>query len=181
MIPEYKRFQGAVLAEIIDQYPGAVRIEEWPVKGRMSSYVLNDSVGLHVKHCGSRMRPWMFTFSKANFDELERLNARCSAVFVVLVCWLDGMVCLSHDEFQSITPNDAERAWVRAERRKREWYMVSGPIQTLPARKGTGVEPMLATLGVVNSRPQTIEQPHTAFASLKLYWKRLREGTYGLK
>ena len=179
MIPEYKRFQGAVLAEIIDQTAGPVSIEEWPEKGRLSSYVLNERVGLHVKHCGARMRPWLFTFTKSNFDELARLKSRCDLVFVVLVCWLDGMVCLTHDEFLSVTPQEAERAWIRAERRKREWYTVSGPMQSLPSRKPNGVECLLEVLGAITPQQRKFEQPRTSFFSLKRYLKKWSEGIFG--
>ena len=103
MIPEYKRFHGAVFAQIIDSSHGAVSIEEWPKKGRLTSYVLNGCVGLHIKHSGARMMPWQFTFTKANFDDIEVLRGRCEKVFVVLVCWIDGMICLTDAEFVSMT------------------------------------------------------------------------------
>lgn len=179
MIPEYKRFQGAVLAEIVDQNVGPVSVEEWPSKGRLSSYVLNDCIGLHVKHCGSRMRPWLFTFTKANFDELILLKSRCDTVFVVLVCWLDGMVCLTHEEFSSMTPEEADRAWIRAERRKREWYAVSGPIQPLPGRKPNGVECLIEALGATTPQQHRFGQPHTSFFALKHYLKKWSEGIFG--
>lgn len=153
MIPEYKRYQGAVLAEIVDNYSGAVSIEEWPENGRLSCYILNRTIGLHIKHSGARMRPWQFTFTQANFDSIEKLGVKCQDVFIVLVCWLDGMVCLTKDEFKSMVLDESDRAWVRVERRRGEWYTVSGPRLELDGRKPNGIDRLVARLA------QPIEQP----------------------
>jgi hypothetical protein len=170
MIPEYKLYHGAVFAELIDEFPGAVTIEEWPEKGRISSYVLNGRIGLHVKHSSSRMRPWMFTVTPANFEDIEQLRQRCDQVFVVLICWLDGMVCISDAEFQSIVSQLPGRSWLRAERKKRELYTVSGAQGELPSRRANGIAPILQSLGhTVSPRPEarTPELPRSSFSWIK--------------
>ena len=147
MIAEYKRYHGTVFAELIDEFPGAITIEEWPEKGRISSYVLNGRIGLHVKHSGSRMRPWLFTVTPANFQDIEQLRRRCEEVFIVLVCWLDGMVCINDAEFQAIVSHEPGRSWLRAERRKGKLYTVSGGTMELRGKRANGITPILHALG----------------------------------
>jgi hypothetical protein len=179
MIPEYKRYHGTVFAEMIDEFPGAATFEEWPEKGRLSSYVINNSVGLHVKHSSKRLRPWLFTFTSANLETIGQLRDRCETVFIVLVCWLDGMVCISDYEFQELLDIDNHRTWLRAERKRRELYVVSGPIKELGSRKANGVGPVLEALGRAMPSTRTAEQPHTSSASLMHYLRRLLGGTGG--
>lgn len=167
MIPEYKRYHGAVFAEIVDAFPGPVSIEEWPEKGRISSYVLNDRIGLHIKHSGSRMRPWMFTVTTANFEDIEKLRERCDHVFIVLVCWIDGIVCIDDFEFQEIVSLDNGRSWLRAERRKGELYTVSGSRSELAGKRANGVAPILEVLGVAASMPSSTEPPRNSSSWLK--------------
>lgn len=179
MIPEYKRYHGAVFAEIIDECPGPVTFEEWPQKGRLSSYVVNNFIGLHVKHSSKRLRPWLFTFTAGNLADISQLRDRCEKVFVVLVCWLDGMVCVSDREFEELLDIENNRTWLRAERRRRELYAVSGPMKELGSRKANGVAPLLDALGSTMQPARTVEQPHTSSASLMHYLRRLLEGSAG--
>lgn len=179
MIPEYKRFQGAVLAEIVDSHPGAVSIQEWPEKGRLSCYILNGTVGLHIKHSGARMRPWQFTFTEANFASIEILGSKCQEVFVVLVCWLDGMVCLTRAEFKSMVAEEAGRAWVRVERRRGEWYTVSGPRLELDGRKPNGIDCLIDRLGQPNEQPRRFALPRISSVFRVPYLRRLWGGNAG--
>lgn len=182
MIPEYKLYHGAVFAELIDEFPGAVTVEEWPEKGRISSYVLNGCVGLHVKHSSSRMRPWMFTVTPANFEDIDRLRQRCDQVFVVLICWLDGMVCISDAEFQSLVSQQPGRSWVRAERKKRELYSVSGALGELPTKRANGVVPILQSLGHTTSpkvEARKLESPHSSSSWLRRLLARWSAGIGG--
>jgi hypothetical protein len=148
MIPEYKRYHGAVFTELIDEFPGAVTIEEWPEKGRISSYVINGHIGIHIKHSGSRLPPWQFTVTPSNFQDIEQLRSRCDQVFVVLVCWLDGMVCINDTEFQTIVSRESSRSWLRAERKKGEHYTVSGAQMELPGKRSNGIATIIQALRV---------------------------------
>jgi hypothetical protein len=153
MIPDYKLYQGAVLAELIDDAKRAVNVRELVEEGRLHSYVLNERVGLHIKHSAGRLPPWLFTFTPANGVALAELRRTVSQVFVVLVCWLDGMVCLSLDELGQIVTNEQQpQGWVRAERRRNEWYAVSGSRGLLPYKKPHGLAPLVAALDVPERR-----------------------------
>lgn len=176
MIPEYKRYHGAVFAELIDEFPGAITIEEWPEKGRLSCYVLNGRIGLHVKHSGSRMRPWLFTVTPSNFQDIDQLRTRCSQVFVVLVCWLDGMVCIDDAEFRMIVSQDPGRSWLRAERKKGQHYSISGGQMELRGKRSGGVAPIVHALGEAQastSAQYTCGSPRTPSAWIKRLLGRL--------
>jgi hypothetical protein len=150
MIPDYKLYHGAVLAELIDRAKQTVSIQELIEEGRLSSYVINSKVGVYVKHSAARMPPWQFTFSKANALALVQLRARAPRVFVVLVCWLDGMVCLSLEELALVLDTGkSQQAWIRAERRKSEWYSVSGAASGLPYKKPQGLAQLIEALNAV--------------------------------
>lgn len=177
MIPEYKRYHGAVFAELIDEFPGPVTIEEWPEKGRISSYVLNGTIGLHIKHSGSRLRPWMFSVTPSNFQDIEQLRSRCDHLYVVLVCWLDGMVCIDDAEFQAIVSQDPGRSWLRAERKKGELYTVSGARMELAGKRSNGVAPILQALGHAMPAEHTPEPPRSSSSWLRRLLRRLWGGT----
>lgn len=144
MISDYKLYHGAVLAELIDDVTSALSIQELREEGRLGAYVIDNRVGLYIKHSAARMPPWQFTFSKPNVLELMNLRQEASSVFVVFVCWLDGMVCLSLNELSLILGvGISEQAWVRVARRKNEWYSVSGAAAELPYKKPQGLAPLV--------------------------------------
>lgn len=147
MIPDYKLYHGAVLAEIIDRHTRAVTIGELVEEGRLSSYILNGKVGLQIKHSTQRLHPWQFTFTKSNMRELLDLQQNYEAVFIALVCHTDGMVCLTLDELTEVlVAGESEQAWVRVDRRKGEWYSVSGGGGDLPSKKPKGVDLIVSFL-----------------------------------
>lgn len=182
MIPEYKRYHGAVFAELVDEIPGAVTIEEWPERGRIASYVVNDRLGVVIKHSSSRMRPWIFTMTPSNFEDIARLRERCQNVFVVLICWHDGMVCIDDAELQTMISEDPSRSWLRAERKKGELYSVYGARAELPYKRSNGIAPILQALDVdvpVTSEVRIPELPRSSFAWLRHLLGRLSGGSAG--
>lgn len=147
MIPEYKFFHGAVLAEIVHILDRPVSIDELFEEGRLSSYVLDGRVGLYVKHSAVRLHPWQFTFTKQNFAELLALRERIEKVFLVLVCNTDGMVCLRMEELMGLIGASAsEQSGIRIDRRRGQWYSVYGGRTELPEKRPKGVEIILSEL-----------------------------------
>lgn len=147
MIAEYKFYHGVVLAELVNLMVGPLAIDELIEEGRLSSYVLNDKIGLQIKHCTNRLHPWQFTFTKLNLVQLLTLQERFARVFVVLVCHEDGMVSLTLEEAISIlSAGDSEQAWIRVDRRRNEWYSVNGGASALPNKKPQGVQPIVQAL-----------------------------------
>ena len=153
MIPEYKLFHGAVLAEIVQGLNCPVTIDELVEVGRLSSYILNGEVGLQIKHSAQRLRPWSFTFTQPNVAELLDLRSRCANVFVVFVGATLGMVCLTIEEMIEIMESgDSGQVWIRIDRPRGKWFSVFGSKGRLAAKKPNGLECLLSLL-----QPQNVK------------------------
>jgi hypothetical protein len=147
MIAEYRLYHGAALMEILCHSSGNISVRALSAEGRFASYVINDTVGLHVKHSAARLRPWQFAFTQENADALWQLQDNLHEVFVVLICGIDGMVCLTLQEVRSLTlPGEVDRLWLRVDRRKGHHYSVHGPAGALPSKKPTGLEALAIRL-----------------------------------
>jgi hypothetical protein len=153
MIREYRLYHGAVLAELVDHLTRPLSIDELSEDGRLTSYVLDGFVGLHIKHSAKKLHPWQFTFTSANAQELGLLQMSFSRCFVVLVCHTDGMVCLTVEELLSLLAfGQADQASVRVSRHRNEQYAVSSGAAELERRKPDGVGPIVDCLnGVLTS------------------------------
>lgn len=140
MIPEYKLFHGAVMMQLVDCMRRPVSIDELVEDGRLTSYVIDGRVGVHIKHSMAKLTPWQFTFTRANVRELEYLRMIYRDTFVVLVCHTDGMVCLTLEEVGSLlTFGQREQAWIRVSRHRNELYAVTGGAAELPRKRADGV------------------------------------------
>ncbi|WP_298742770.1 hypothetical protein [uncultured Brevundimonas sp.] len=149
MIPEYKLYHGAVLADLVHELLVPVSIDELSGAGRLSSYVLNGRIGLQIKHSSQRLHPWSFTFTRQNFAELLTLRETYAQVYLVLVCHTDGMVCLTLDEVAAlITVANSEQAWLRIDRRRGQWYTVNGS-GSLPIKRPKGLAALVEDLNLM--------------------------------
>jgi hypothetical protein len=147
MTSDYKLYQGAVFTELLDEVDQPLSIRAVREEGRLGAYIISDQVGLYIKHSAVRMSPWQFTFTKANALALMDLRKRTPKVFIVFVCWLDGMMCTSLDELTEILGvGISDQAWIRIQRRKNEWYTVSGAAGDLQYKKPQGLGAIIETL-----------------------------------
>lgn len=163
MIPEYKLFHGAVLADIVDRYDGVVGIGERVDAGRLLNYVLNEKVGIQVKYSTARLRPWFFSFPSAHIEQIHDLLNEFPVSFVVLVCRTDGFACVpAVDALRVLARDTCGASWLRVDRRKREMFRVFGPQGELEARLQTTSEPVVDALRlgtVSNSRTRRDAEP----------------------
>lgn len=149
MIPEYKLFHGAAFAEIIDSVPGAVTIRELVDEGRMSSYILNEKVGIHLKHSAQPLHPWQFTFSAAHIRSLRDLIVTYPLSYLVLVCKTDGMTAIPIEEaIRVLGPHEASGSWLRVDRKKRQMYRVFGPEGEFPGRYRTDLKDVVQAISL---------------------------------
>ena len=147
MISEYKLYHGAVLAELVSQSTGSISVDELHKDGRLSFYIINGKLGLYVKYCTNRLHPWQFTLSKANVAQLYSLRQRVSDVFLLLVCHTDGIVALTLSEIMEVIAAGAsDQAWIRVDRRRREWYSVSGAAGELSGKRPHGIGKIIQAL-----------------------------------
>lgn len=146
MIPEYKLYHGAVLADIVDKAQGEVSFREVVDDGRLLNYVVNDRVGLQIKYSTARLRPWHFSFSSAHIEQLRALTKEFPRTFVVLVCRTDGFVSIPAVPLLTFLAKGAGSAWLRVDRKKREMYRVFGPAGDYGSKMRTASEPIVESL-----------------------------------
>ncbi len=147
MTSDYKLYQGAVFTELFDEFDSPLSIKAMREDGRLGAYVVSDRLGLYIKHSAVRMPPWQFTFTKANALALMNLRRLTPLVFVVFVCWLDGMTCASLDELTEILgAGISDQAWIRIQRRKNEWYSITGATGDLKYKKPQGLGAIIEAL-----------------------------------
>ncbi len=139
MIPEYRLFHGAAICALIDQSPLELTIRNLGADGRLGFYIVNQCVGLYIKHSTARLTPWQFSFSAQNTEQFQELRSRCVASFVALVCGWNGIVCLELSELKIVTAIDGEeQPWLRVSRRPGSMFSVSGDLGSLKTKKREG-------------------------------------------
>ena len=146
MIPEYKLYHGAAIAELVHRMGVDVTIRERSEGGRLSSYSIGNKLGVQIKHSAQRMPPWQFTFTKQNMIEILELRADFQQVFVIFVCHTDGMVCLAIEEALGILGvGSSEQAWLRIDRRRGHQYSISSGSDD-PVKRGGGLDRIVQSL-----------------------------------
>lgn len=147
MIPEYKLYHGAVIAELVHELATPLLIDELKESGRLASYVLNGSVGLQIKHATQRLTPWNFAFTRQNLIDTALLLERCEKVYAVFVCETHGMVCLEMDEIRQIVGSgSSDQAWIRIDRRRGKQFCIHGAKGELPSKKPNGIDALVRFL-----------------------------------
>lgn len=147
MIPDYKFYHGAFLADIVDRCDGSVTIRECVDPGRLLNYVLDDRIGLQIKYSTARLGPWSFSFPVAHIAQLQDLLAEYPQSFVVLVCSMDGFACLpGHLALSALNCAEGSNSWLRVTRKKREMYRVFGPEGEVRLKFHTTSEPIAEAL-----------------------------------
>jgi len=126
MIKDFEFYHGAVFARFLNKLDGDIKIKDYHSPSN-SSYVINDDIGVYIKYSTKRMSPWRFTFQKEHQDEIENMSESLRSVFIILVCYDDGVVCLSFGELkQALDEVHKKTEWISVSRRKREKYEVKG-------------------------------------------------------
>lgn len=148
MIHEFEKYHGVAMRQLVVEAGSQglfFRVED--SRGRLNSFVVNNQVGLHIKHSSKRMPPWQFTFDAENCQELTSLGEHAGQIWIALVCGPDGVVCLTYDEFQTVNPEDCEAtAFLRIDRDKRAMYRVRGSEGALSGAKPRGFARVMSNL-----------------------------------
>jgi|SRR5690606_2442551 len=136
MIKEFEFYHGVVFSKLIHSIPDGISIKLYPSSSN-ASYVINDNIGIYIKHSTKRMSPWRFSFQKIHQDEILQMQEQLRNIFVLLVCGEDGVVNLSFEELKTIL-NDihSETEWISASRTKNKEYSIKGSDGTLEKKIG---------------------------------------------
>jgi hypothetical protein len=136
MIKEYEFYHGVVFTKLIHGIDEVSCIRAYS-KISNAAYVLNNDIGLYIKHSTKRMSPWSFSFLKAHQDEILEMAQNLKEVFLILVCGEDGMVTLPFKDLKQILDdehNDIE--WISASRKPRKEYTIKGSDGSLGRKVG---------------------------------------------
>jgi hypothetical protein len=140
MLDDLELIQGAVLRQIVVGASTPVRLTPLSNEGRINTFIVNENVGVHVKHSTKRMSPWLFTFHVDQLAELIEMQKKHKNSFVALVCGTDGIATLDMATLQSlINFGSSEQAWVRVSRARRSMYGISGNYSDLSHKVAHGV------------------------------------------
>jgi hypothetical protein len=136
VIREFEFYHGAVFARLLHRHPEGCPVRLFR-RDSNSSYVIGDNIGLYIKYSSKRLTPWRFTFGKDHQIEIEDLRKSVPRVFVLLVCYDDGIVCLTYDELKQILDEEhAKVEWISATRHRHEMYSVKGSDGSLEFKIG---------------------------------------------
>lgn len=136
MAREFEFYHGAALIRLIHNYKNT-NVEQYSTSTSNASYVIDDKVGLYLKYSSSRLSPWVFTFKQEHIKEIEAMKEILTDVFTVLICGRDGMACLSYLELKLALGNEyGSTEWLKAARRVREKYAISGSDGKLKTKIG---------------------------------------------
>ena len=126
MIRQVEYYHGAALARLCREShsPGiSIRIHE----DCRSAYILEERVALYLKYSTNRLSPWTFSFQVGHQEEIASLREEYHDVFVVLLCGLDGIACLTGTEYQRVLDDDPNAGeWIKAARQPRQKYSITG-------------------------------------------------------
>jgi len=126
MIKEFEFYHGVMLSKLVHSATEPVSLAIYPSPTN-ASYILNQNIGLYVKHSTKRLSPWRFSFQKLHQDEILEMTTKLDKVFVLLVCGEDGIVTLNFDELKSILDeNHEEVEWISAARNPNREYTIKG-------------------------------------------------------
>ena len=126
---DFERYHGIVLRALVLECPtDGLHIKTHDAHGIVNSFLINDSVGLFLKHSSKRLSPWIFGFNNDHLTELQLLSEHSEQTFVSLVCGYDGFLTLSMEEMKELA--DRKKAdnslTIHVRRRKRQMYAVGG-------------------------------------------------------
>lgn len=157
MIKEYEFYHGVVFTKLIHGIDEVSCIRSYS-KTSNAAYIINNDIGLYIKHSTKRMSPWGFSFLKAHQDELLEMTQNLKAVFVILVCGDDGIVTLPFNDLKQILDDEhGDIEWISASRTPRKEYTVKGSDGSLGRKVGKSDFPQKIVEAIQALRISNIE------------------------
>jgi hypothetical protein len=136
MIKEFEFYHGVVLTKLVHYCEENISLKSYSSPSN-ASYVLNENIGLYIKHTTKRLSPWRFSFQKIHQDEILQMKNDLGKVFILLVCGEDGIVTLSFDELKLILNEfHSEVEWISASRLRNKEYSIKGSDGILTRKVG---------------------------------------------
>jgi hypothetical protein len=134
MLPDYGRYYGSALTQIVDQHGKAIAIEKLST-GVQGFYLLNGKAPLYIKFSRSRKGPWSFNFRRDHQIQYRQLVEAYGDCITALVCGKDGIVALHDAQIHQILDDYLdEQENVSVRRKLNHMYSVTGSNGELPEK-----------------------------------------------
>lgn len=147
MLDDYEFYQGVVLRQVVAHADVPIRISPFRKAGRLNAFLLNDKIGVLVKHSGKRLSPWQFTFQVEHCVEIRDLEVAAVDSYVAFVCEKDGVVLITTEALRQLISFESKNVqWVRIDRSRRSMYGLHGSNGALPHKLAAGTTMLLAAL-----------------------------------
>ena len=112
MINEFKAYHGSAFAELIDESTVPITLFR-PDLSNNAVYILNNSIGLFIKHSTKRISPWRFSFQTDHVKSVLKLTQKFEHTFMVLICGRYSIAVLNSQEIEDLLPlNSPVTSWV---------------------------------------------------------------------
>jgi hypothetical protein len=152
MIDDFKSYHGSAFADLIDESISPIKLFRPDLKNN-AYYILNDHIGLYVKHSTKRLTPWRFTFQTEHINNLQEMFSKHQYNFLVLVCGRDSIAVVEKAEIEKILPiNNPEVSWVSVQRSHNTSLTVEGSSGALK-RKIKKSKPFWRVYEILSSLP----------------------------
>ena len=131
MINEFKAYHGAAFAELIDESSVPITLFR-PDLSNNAIYILNDSIGLFVKHSTKRISPWRFSFQIDHVKSVAKLTQKHEVVFMVLICGRNSIAVINIEEIKTLLSlGKPEASWVSVKTSHNTMLTVEGSAGSL--------------------------------------------------
>ena len=97
MTYEFERYYGTVFTSIFEEVSD-VRIKK--ISENDSAYILNDNLGLYIKHETARLSPWNYSFRTNDFAIIDQMGIDVKEIAFGLVCGFHGVCLISSDDLR---------------------------------------------------------------------------------
>ena len=112
MIEEFKFYHGVVLTGLVDNFEGKIGLQRL-VSENNAMYLINDQIGLYIKHSSARLSPWRFSFQNENVIDIYSLMLSQKNCFLSLVCGRDCVAVLDQEEIHELLDYDETKPqWI---------------------------------------------------------------------
>jgi hypothetical protein len=94
---EFERYYGTVFTSLFEE-ASDVRIKK--VSDNDSAYILNDRLGLYIKHATARISPWNYSFRTNDFAIIDQMGIEVKEIAFGLICGFHGVCLISSDDLK---------------------------------------------------------------------------------
>jgi hypothetical protein len=160
MLPDYGRYYGSALTQIVDHCVAPIAIARLDV-GVQGYYLLNNKVPLYIKFSRNRRSPWSFTFQRDHQIQYQKIVDGYGDCILALVCGKDGIAALNFAQMREVLDGQfEEQEGISVRRKLNRMYSIGGTNGKLSKKvaRDSLVQHVLGLLGQLIVYPNSEDQ-----------------------